>query len=31
MTPIQRYELIRPILEGEKTVRQIHQETAFLP
>lgn len=27
MTPIQRYELIRPILEGEKTVAQVHNET----
>ena len=27
MTPIQRYELIRPILEGEKTVVEVHQET----
>jgi len=24
---IQRYELIRPILHGEKTVKEIHQET----
>lgn len=29
MTPIQRYELIRPILAGEKTVAQIHQETSI--
>ena len=28
MTPIQRYELIRPILVGEKTVQQIHQQTS---
>ena len=27
MTPIQRYEWIRPILAGEKTVAQVHQET----
>ena len=27
MTPIQRYELIHPILQGEKTVQQVHQET----
>jgi transposase len=27
MTPIQRYELIRPILSGEKTVGQVHNET----
>ena len=27
MTPIQRYELIRPILAGEKTVQQVHIET----
>ena len=26
MTPIQRYELIRPILAGEKTVQQVHIE-----
>ena len=27
MDPIQRYELIRPILQREKTVKQVHQET----
>lgn len=27
MTPIQRYELIRPILHGLKTVLKVHQET----
>ena len=27
MTPIQRYERIRPILVGEKSVRQVHDET----
>ena len=27
MTPIQRYELIRPILHGDKSVMQVHQET----
>lgn len=27
MDAIQRYELIRPILHGEKTVKDIHQET----
>ena len=27
MTPIQRYELIRPILAGKKTVSRVHQET----
>lgn len=27
MTPIQRYELIRPILQGEKSVKKVHVET----
>ena len=27
MTSIQRYELLRPILQGEKTVTEVHQET----
>lgn len=27
MTPIQRYELIRPILQGEKSVSLVHKET----
>jgi len=27
MTPIQRYELIRPILQGEKRVSDVHDET----
>ena len=27
MTPIQRYELIRPILQGQKSVSQVHDET----
>jgi len=27
MTPIQRYELIRPILSGEKSVSQVASET----
>lgn len=27
MEAIERYELIRPILCGEKTVKQVHQET----
>lgn len=27
MEAIQRYELIRPILQGEKSVKQVHQET----
>ena len=26
MTPIQRYELIRPILQGEKSVSDVHEE-----
>ena len=26
MTATQRYELIRPILAGEKTVQQVHKE-----
>ena len=28
MTATQRYELIRPILEQEKTVEQVHRETS---
>lgn len=27
MTPLQRYELIRPILFGEKSVKEVHDET----
>lgn len=27
MTPIQRYELIRPILQGDKSVMQVHRDT----
>lgn len=31
MTATQRYELIRPILFGEKTVREVHAETDVPP